>query len=469
MHPTPMKKTLIRCGWIVSVDETVGYLTNAEILVSGDRIAAVGKNLAATADVTIDAPRMIAMPGLVNAHMHTWQTGLRNIGADWVSADYFRYVHGIMGSLCGPEDNYLATLVGALDQINGGVTTLGDWCHNLRNIEMAERAVDGLEESGIRAVFFHGTAKPEALGNNEKDAKAYTNIPHPRDRVEALRKGRFASSDRLVTLALGILGPDLSTAKVALHDFRLAREFGLLSSSHIYRPANQRIEQGVLKLLGQEKLLGPDHNISHGNFLSDDELDLAVDAGMSVTATCLVETRGASPEPLMRRLKARGAMPSLGIDTPPTAASDMFAEMRMARYIARREQSLDHKRAGYGLYASPPVKPLECLQWATIGGAKALRIDHLTGSLTPGKKADIVLIDGSDLSIAPVHHALNTVVDFATGANVKTVMIDGVIQKRDGKLLYPSNKLEKKLETLHARSARLIEKSGVSIPGIAVS
>ena len=382
-----MKRTLIRCGWIVSVDDAIGDLTDAEILVTGDRITAIGKNLGAEADEIIDAPDMIAMPGLINAHMHTWQTGFRAIGGDWMSPDYFRYVHGIMGSLCEPQDNYLSTLVGALDQINSGVTTLGDWCHNLRNLEMAERAIDALEETGIRSVFFHGTAKPEALGSNESSPTAYTNIPHPRERVVALRKGRLASDDRLVTLALGILGPDLSIAKVALNDFRLAREFGLISSSHIYRPAAERIEQGVLALLAKEKLLGSDHNVAHGNFLSDEELDLAVDNGMTFSSTCLVELRGASPEPLMRRLKKRGAYPSLGIDTPPTAASDMFAEMRMARYCARREECLDYKRAGNGLYASPPIKPLECLQWATINGARALRLDHVTGSLTPGQES----------------------------------------------------------------------------------
>lgn len=462
-----MKRTLIRCGWVVSVDETIGDLSDAEILVAGDRIAAVGRNLAADADEHIDAPGMIAMPGLVNAHNHTWQTGFRNIGGDWMSADYFRYVHGIMGSLCEPEDNYLATLVGALDQINSGVTTLGDWCHNLRNLEMAERAVDALEETGIRAVFFHGTAKPEALGANESDATAYTNIPHPRERVTALRRGRFASDNRLVTLALGILGPDLSTLRVSQHDFRMAREFNLLSSSHIYRPADQRIEPGILRALAAENLL-EGHNVSHGNFLSDEELDIAVDHGMTFTSTCLVELRGASPEPLMRRIRRRGVMPSLGIDTPPTAASDMFAEMRMARYTARREESLDHKRAGKGLFASPPVKPLECLQWATIGGARVLRRDHEVGSLTPGKKADIVLVNGDDLSIAPVHHALNTVVDFATGANVDTVMIDGALCKRGGKLLYPADTLARRIRELHAASARIIAASKVKIPGIAL-
>ena len=463
-----MKRTLLRCGWIVSVDDAVGDFTGGDILIDGDRIAAVGRDLAADADEVVDARGLLAMPGLVNAHMHSWQTGFRNIGGDWMSADYFRHVHGTMGSLCGPQDNYLATLVGALDQINGGVTTLGDWCHNLRNLEMAERAIDGLQESGIRAVFFHGTAKPEALADSERDAGAYTQQPHPRARVEALRKGRLASDDALVTMALGILGPDLSTAEVCLHDFRLAREFGLLSSAHWYRPAAERIEPDILKRLAAEKLLGPDHNISHGNFLSDEELDIAVGCGASFTSTCLIELRGASPEPLMRRLMQRGVMPSLGIDVPATAATDMFAEMRIARYTARREQCLDHKRAGHGLYATPPQRPIEALTWATVGGARVLGLERQVGSLTPGKKADIILIDAGAPALAPMHHPVNAVVDAVTGAQVDSVIIDGEFRKRGGRLVYPAERLRQRTQALCAASARIIAASGVAIPGIAL-
>ena len=103
------------------------------------------------------------MPGLVNAHMHTWETALRGIGAEWMSADYFKHVHSNLATRYKPEDNYVANLMGALAQIDAGCTTLVDWCHNITTIEHAERAVDGLVDSGIRAVFAHGTAKPIGL------------------------------------------------------------------------------------------------------------------------------------------------------------------------------------------------------------------------------------------------------------------------------------------------------------------
>ena len=99
-----MKRTLIRCGWLVSLDPEVGDLRNGELLISGNRIEAVGRNLGATADETIDAADKIVMPGLVNAHMHTWETALRGIGSEWMSADYFKHVHGNLATRYKPED-----------------------------------------------------------------------------------------------------------------------------------------------------------------------------------------------------------------------------------------------------------------------------------------------------------------------------------------------------------------------------
>jgi 5-methylthioadenosine/S-adenosylhomocysteine deaminase len=134
-----MKRVLICCGWLVTLDGKIGDFRNGELLYSGNRIEAVGRNLGATADEVIDATDKIVMPGLVNAHMHTWQTALRGIASEWMSPDYFKYVHGNMATLYKPEDNYLGNLIGALAQIDAGVTTLVDWCHNVTHLEMAWR------------------------------------------------------------------------------------------------------------------------------------------------------------------------------------------------------------------------------------------------------------------------------------------------------------------------------------------
>jgi 5-methylthioadenosine/S-adenosylhomocysteine deaminase len=152
------KRVLIRCGWLVTLDPAIGDLKDGELLFAGSKIEAVGRKLEASADEIVDARDKIVMPGLVNTHMHTWETALRGIAAEWLTPDYHRHIHMNLATRYGPEDNYVANLIGALAQIDSGTTTLVDWCHNLTSMEMAERSIDGLVDSGIRAVFAHGQA-----------------------------------------------------------------------------------------------------------------------------------------------------------------------------------------------------------------------------------------------------------------------------------------------------------------------
>lgn len=437
------------------MDEAIGDLHGAELLIEGDRIVAVGKALHATADEIIDARGMIAMPGLVNAHMHTWQAGLRGVGSEWVGNDYFVHMHGNMARRFNAEDNYLGNLVGALNQISNGVTALFDWCHNIRDLEMAERAVDGLQDSGVRALFGHGTAKPPA----EDGRPPHTHVPHPRDRVAALRKGRLASDDGRVRLALAVLGPEQSTPDVALHDYRLAREFGLVSSSHVFRGRAQRLQPDGFAMLAKAGLLGPDHNVVHGNFLDDDELRMLVDLGVSISATAMLELRGAAPQPLTRRVRALGALPSIGIDVEPQVNGDMFNEIRAAYFDLSRSEIL----AANAPLAKTPVKAREALEWATIGGARAMLMEDRIGSLTPGKKADIVLLNAGDLNLFPVHDPIYSIVHHAHGGNVDTVVIDGAFAKRNRELLFPLDVLAARKRELVRSADRIIAESGVLV------
>src|SRR6476660_4582349 len=240
-----MKRVLIKCGWLVTLDPKIGEMKGGELLYRGNTIEAAGRNLGASADEVIDAADKIVMPGLVNAHMHTWETALRGIGEEWLSADYFKHVHSNLATRYKPEDNYISNLMGALAQIDAGVTTLVDWCHNITTMEHAERAVDGLIDSGIRAVFAHGTAKPPTKPGD----KPFHEVPHPRERIEKLRKGRLSSNDSLVTLAMAILGPDWGSWEVVEHDIRMAREFGLVSSSHTRRREDYVVKDGYTRML----------------------------------------------------------------------------------------------------------------------------------------------------------------------------------------------------------------------------
>ena len=223
-----MRKLLIQNATVITMDTRSGDLRPGDILIEGAGIKAVGSDLA-PADVEIfDGRSFIVIPGLVNAHMHTWQTGLRAISSNWTLLEYFRWVHAGLATRFNPDDIRIATLAGALNQLNCGTTTLVDWCHNNPTPAHTDAAIDGLHESGIRAAFFHGSPKPDPRPGEPH----FSEVPHPRSEVERLMRGPFSSRDQLLTLGLAILGPHYSTLDVALHDFRLAREFGLVASMH---------------------------------------------------------------------------------------------------------------------------------------------------------------------------------------------------------------------------------------------
>ncbi|HEY4375468.1 MAG TPA: amidohydrolase family protein, partial [Burkholderiales bacterium] len=156
-----MAKKLIKGATIVSMDDQVGDLPQGDILIDGTRIAAVGTTLWASDAEVIDGHGRIVIPGLINAHMHTWQTALRGVAANWTLMEYFHHVHAGLATKFKPDDLYIATLMGGLNQINCGTTTLVDWCHNNPTPAHTERAIDALQESGIRAVFLHGSPKPD--------------------------------------------------------------------------------------------------------------------------------------------------------------------------------------------------------------------------------------------------------------------------------------------------------------------
>lgn len=453
-----MKRVLIRCGWLVTLDPKLGDFKGGELLFSGNRIEAAGRNLNASADEVIDATGMIVMPGLVNAHMHTWETALRGIGAEWMTPDYLRHMHLNLATRYKPEDNYLGNLIGALAQIDSGCTTLVDWCHNITGIELAERAVDGLLDSGIRAVFAHGTAKPPT----KEGGKPFTHIPHPRERIESLRKGRLASDDGRVTLAMAILGPDWGAWEVVEHDIRMAREFGLVSSSHTRRREDCVVPDGYHRM-AKEGLLGPDHNLVHGTSYDHDDLKVIVDSGASLTSTALVELHHHVGDTQVAAFRAAGGLPSLGIDVEPFTTSHMFREMQAALLFARGREIRNNALRGNSPYKQMPVKSREALEWATVGGARAFLMEDRIGTLSPGKKADIVMLRANDVSMAPVHDPIYSIVEIANAGHVDTVIIDGVVRKKDGKLTFPADVLKRRLEELTESGARIMREAGYRV------
>jgi 5-methylthioadenosine/S-adenosylhomocysteine deaminase len=444
-----MTQTLIKNGSIISMDRKVGDFDRGDILIEEDKIIKIARIIRAPNATVIDANGMIVMPGFVNAHIHTWQTGLRGIAGNWSIPEYLHGMHANIAPQYTANDTYLGNLIGSLNQISNGATTIFDWCHNNATPGHTDAAISGLQETGIRAVFGHGSPKPDA----KKGQLPYTHMPHPRAELERLRKGVFASDGKLITLAMAALGPDFSTWEVTEHDFKLAKELDLIISAHVWGAPNRMNKDGYQKL-AKMKLLGPNHNLVHGVYLSTSELKLIVDSGASITVTPEVELQMSHGVPLTGRLRELGVQPSIGVDVESNISGDMFTIMRMTMQTQRNldNQRIAHKTKMPAQKLS--IKPKEALAWATIESAKALRLDKKIGSLKPGKQADLILINKNDLNLFPVNNAVEAVVFHANGSNVDTVMIAGKIRKRNGKLNYRG--IEKKKALLARSSQRIL-------------
>lgn len=444
-----MARTLIKGATVVTMDAQLGDLAQGDLLVENDRIAAVGPSLAAADAEVIDGTGRIVIPGLVNAHMHTWQTGLRGVAGNWTILEYFRNMHAGLATLFRPEDIRIANLVGALNQINNGTTTLVDWCHNNPTPAHTDAGIEGLAESGIRAAFFHGSPKPDP----KPGQKPFWEVPHPRSEVERLLKGPFARRDGLMTLGLAILGPHYSTYDVAAHDFRLARELGLIASMHC-AGAEARTPDGWDRLAA-EGLLGDNNNIVHGQNLTDAQLGMMLERGVTFSLTPETEMTQGHGFAITGRLRALGSQPSLGVDLESSISGDMFTVARMALASQRAFDNDASKRAAGKLPDTTSITTREALAWITVEGARMLKMEDRIGTLAPGKQADLVVIRADDLNMCPVHDAVTSVVTQTSLANVESVMIAGQWRKRDGRML--AGDLAARKQALAASGRRIMD------------
>ena len=361
-----MSRLLLKSGIVVTQEARLGVLAEGDVLVEGNRIAAVGPALEADAE-TIDCTGHFVLPGLVNAHMHAWQTALRSVAANWTLLEYFRHVHAGLATVFQPEDIHIATLAGAVNQLDHGVTTLVDWCHNNPTPEHTDAAVAALKESGIRAAFFHGSPKPDPKPGEPH----FSEIPHPRREVERLLAGPLADRDGLVTLGMAVLGPHYSTLEVSAHDFALAKELGVIASMH--QGGGEARTPGGWEALMAKGLVGPHINIVHGNNLTDGQLSAFVALGVSFSVTPESEMMQGHGHPITGRLRALGAAPSLGVDLESAIGGDMFTVARMALAAQRALDNAAERARSGGIPPTSTVPVAEALDWITTRGAAMLR------------------------------------------------------------------------------------------------
>jgi cytosine/adenosine deaminase-related metal-dependent hydrolase len=415
------------------MDPGIGELVG-DVLIQDGIIAAIGPDLKIPADSAefVDASRHIVCPGFIDSHRHLFQALLRGMASDWSLFQYFVTMFGMLAPNMTPDDMHLGTTLGALDAIDAGVTCVFDFSHNQSTPDHTDEAIRALRNAGIRAVFGYGGSMAEQAEILVPPFKSSTPSNHAE--IRRIRRQYFSSDTGLLTLGMGARGPDSSTMEVVRADWALARELGLRINIHIGMGALDLGSRPNVTRLFREGLLGEDLIFSHCNLLTDEEFRMMADAGVSATITPEDECAMGHGWPPIAALLRAGIRPNIGIDTCMAVGGDPFTAMRFALAVPRglANQALlavDENPWELNLTAR------DVLEFATIEGARAIGQEAVTGSLTPGKQADIVMIRADHISMVPVLDPIAAIVHHASRQTVDHVYVAGTAVKRDGRLL----------------------------------
>jgi cytosine/adenosine deaminase-related metal-dependent hydrolase len=420
------RPVLLRGGVVLTMDPDLGDFEQADVLLDGARIAAVGPSIQADADV-IDAAGMIVMPGFIDTHHHQYETIQRSILADgilrgdWPEKTYFSVVQGLWtqgknalfdlgASPYAPEDNYISELVASLSQIAAGVTTGIDTSQSSHTPEHTDAMIAGLRDSGRRTLYAYSAGRGDAPGY-EYPGK----IGDSTTGLGRLRSQYFASDDQLVTLALG--------GSVGVDNLLLARDFDAPLISHALGGAGSE----AIEAVHAAGLLGPDQEYIHCTQFPDETFAKIADSGGHVSIATAIEMAMRHGMPPIQQALAHGILPSLSTDVETTMAADMFTVMRATFTLQR---ALLNERYIAGEDDLPQlVGCRQILQMATIAGARAAHVDHKVGSLTPGKEADVIVLDANRINTMPLNNAPGSVVTMMDTSNVRHVFIAGRLRK----------------------------------------
>jgi 5-methylthioadenosine/S-adenosylhomocysteine deaminase len=388
-------RVLLRNGLVIDTEPAPVALPGSDVLIEDDRILAVGAALPAEGATVIDATDRVVLPGFVDTHRHLWQTALRGAAVD---ADLGRYLALVSSVRYRPEDVYAATLAGALECLDSGITTVQDFAHIVHTPPHADAGITALREAGIRAVYGYGWPLFADTARNPAD-------------VRRVRAEQLPDDDALVTMALAPLGPSYAPIDVVAGDWRLARDLGLPIAVHV---GSGPVAHRPVTTLKEHGLLGPATLYVHGNSLPDEELDLIAATGGSMSIAPAVEALMGHGAPAIGRLRTAGVTTGLGVDTVTAVAGDMFSLMRAALLSSQ-------------LSSGPRCTAADILRMSTLDGATALGLADRIGSLRPGKQADIVL-----LRLPASQDPIGTVVTAAHPGNVDTVLVAGQVLKSGG-------------------------------------
>ncbi len=411
---------VFRGGLVLTMDDAHSVIEEGDVLVIGSDIAAVGANLEVPEGTAeIRAGGGIVMPGMIDTHRHMWQTAMRGYGADWTLTQYFVWNYLEHGKKFRPEDYHAGNLLSAIEAIDAGVTTSVDWSHGLATIDHAEAAVDALEAVPGRFVFGYGNihAAPWDWANSP-DFRAFVERRMPRSEMLGFQ------------MAFDVTGDPAFPEKAA---FEAARELGVAVTTHagVWGATN---DDGI-RLMHEHDFMTPETVYVHAATLSDDSYQRIAATGGHASVSAESECSCGQGYPSSWALRRHGIPVSLSVDTSVWWSADPFSAMRATLSTDRAREHQEAHRDGETV-THVGLRAEQVVDWATRGGARALGLDGIVGSLEPGKRADIVLVkNDSSPAMFPILHPYGHIVFQAQRADVHTVTVNGRVVKHAGRLL----------------------------------
>ena len=380
---------------------------------------------AATNGQVIDASGCALMPGLVNAHTHLYQVLLRAVWEDLPLLEWLRRIYGA-AQVLRPEHFYAGTLLGCIEAMRSGVTTLCE--HNFLNPhpDCALESIRAIRESGLRAVFARtimdtGEMVPDCV--KEKADRAFRHIE---DMITA-NQGHGE-----LYFMTGPNTPPLNTTPELLKDIRrFATEKSIGISAHVAESVavvehtqGKYGKRGVVRFLDDFGIPGPNAVFAHCVHVSDDEIRILEESGTSVSHNPVSNMMlGDGVAPVVKMLR-QGVNVALGTDGAASNHSqDVFETMKCASLL----QKVHHQDASV-------IEPYQILRMATIGGAKALGLSSVCGTIEVGKRADLILVRIDSVHTQPVNDLFSQLVHCAKASDVQTVIVNGNIVMRDREL-----------------------------------
>jgi cytosine/adenosine deaminase-related metal-dependent hydrolase len=403
---------VVRAAQVLTMDTKLGDIAGGDIHVRAGDIVAVGKDLRTAGGETIDGTDMIALPGLIDTHSHLWNTPLRNLVDEGPKMGYFALTLAL-GKEYTPEDMYRGVRLGVTEMLYSGITTVHDWSHNIRSPAYADSDLRALRDIGIRARLSYGTPQGGLSRDQTMDLA---------DLARVKREWFTGPTDSLLTLGMASRSlsdsPRGAVSIPTLHrDWDGARKLGLPITIHTGG-------KGRVALLEKESMLGPDVQLINPTGFDEADFGRVVRSKAHVCLSPFAEMRSSFLSSRLLDMLKHGILVSLSIDTAAISGNnDMFAHMHAL---------IDTQ---FAIYKNPlSLSARQVLELATINGARDLGIADRVGSLTPGKRADLILVRTADLNMAPLGDPVQAIVRSAQPHNVDTVVVDGRILKRGGQM-----------------------------------